>query len=157
MFVCLFARDVLKFAIFAECVAMGSRLSLEQVWRLELHSPSTVRATASVHNGSQQALAKYDPDDVYWIRSIFSHSMLLLRFATCVEAALAFCVAGAMLRSASILARCVSWQARRFALVHFANAWQGQRDEGGAFDEMQRQGCANLTQHEKSWRGQHIL
>lgn len=105
------------------------------------------------HNCSQQALTKHDPDDLYWIRSIFSHSILLLRFATCVEAALAFCLAGAMLRSASILERRFSWQAQHFlrwCILQMLG--RRRRDEGGALAKCR--GGAVQTRHNMKSRGE---
>ena len=92
---------------FPECVAKGSRLTLE-VWRLESCSPSVARATETVRNGSQRdrnevakphqwvALTKCDKDDVLEV-DFLANSMLLLRFVTRVAVAFAFCVAGAIL------------------------------------------------------------
>ena len=69
---------------FPECVAKGSRVTLE-VWRLESCSPSVARATAAVRNRSQvfavralsltvgrrsQNATKCDQDDVLEVEVI---------------------------------------------------------------------------------------
>ena len=86
--------------LFPECVAKGSRLTLE-VWRLESCSLRVVSAFATVGNRPQHvrsevakthhwaALTKCDQDDVLEV-DFLANSVILLRFVTCMEVAFAF-------------------------------------------------------------------
>ena len=52
-----------------------------------------------------------------------------------------------------------SWQAQHFVLVHFTIPLQAQHFVTWprcCFDELRCQGCANMTQCQKSWQGQHF-
>ena len=53
-----------------------------------------------------------------------------------------------------------SWQVQHVVLVRFAISWQVQHFvtwRSGCLDESHCQGCANMTQCQKSWQGQFFV
>jgi len=85
---------------FLECVAKGSRLTLE-VWGWETCSPSVAGTTAPRPQFARPrhwaALSKCDQDDMLEV-DFLTNSVLLLCFLACVEVAFEFCVAGVEVR-----------------------------------------------------------
>ena len=144
---------------FPECLAKGSRLSLE-VWRLESCSPSIVSTTATVRSGVAKPHSPLGGAHKVWSgwcadmcwRSIFlANSVFLLRFVTCVEVAFAFCVAGAIyLPSVSIVASRFSWQVQFCGRCSIL--WRG---EGGVL--MNRNVRAAQTSHSVKGRGRDSI
>ena len=97
-----------------------------------------------------------------WKVEEVSHEMLVLSLQTLkVGCHFAFCVAGAILWKRVKCKRVVfSWQAQDFATRRFAPAWQAQHFVTCPkcfFHESQCQGCANMTQWQKSWQAQHFV